>query len=177
MASTGGACDLVFMAFPPGSTIRHVPDSGLHLEWRPAFPRGRSSPGAPCSSAPRRARRRVTPRTFRLGGIGVCLASLGKRRLVATGGAVCRVRTMTVTFEKGSSRFGRDQTAITSRATGFDLSPRLNIILRTSRWSVYLGAKYVRIQFSHQAAIWNDTPRVAPPLALAGLSKVGFRLV
>jgi hypothetical protein len=54
-----------------------------------------------------------------------------------------------MTFEKGWSRYDMDQPAITSKATGFYLSPKGRVVLGTKKWSLYLLAGYAQIRFNH----------------------------
>lgn len=61
-----------------------------------------------------------------------------------------------MTFEKGWSRFGRDQAAITSRASGFEVAPGLAVSLRSTRWSIFGGAQYMRVRFRHESAHLED---------------------
>lgn len=60
------------------------------------------------------------------------------------------------TFEKGWSRFGRDEPAITSTARGIEISPGGKVSIRTSRWSAFGGASYTHITYSHELAHLED---------------------
>jgi hypothetical protein len=57
-----------------------------------------------------------------------------------------------MTFEKGWTRFGRDQAALSSEATGVEISPRLRVSMFAGVWAIQGYVAYTQIQFSHQAA-------------------------
>lgn len=57
-----------------------------------------------------------------------------------------------MTFQKGWSRFGRDQPAIVSEATGFEISPQVRVALATGAWSLYAAGTYSQIRFDHGLA-------------------------
>jgi hypothetical protein len=79
-----------------------------------------------------------------------------------------------MTFEKGWSRFGQDQPAITSQATGIDLSPKFVVSLRTSGYGFDVGVSYRRLRFHHSATNLEDHTAQGLSFSLGG--RVSFRL-
>jgi hypothetical protein len=78
----------------------------------------------------------------------------------------------TMTFEKGWSRFGQDQAAISSEASGLELSPKLTIAIRNARVGADLGLAYRQIRFSHDAETLED--HTARGLSLSFGARVSF---
>ena len=62
------------------------------------------------------------------------------------------VGTWDMTFEKGWTRFGSDQAAITASGSGDLLVPMLRFALSTDQWSIQVGVGVPQIDFSHDLA-------------------------
>jgi hypothetical protein len=57
-----------------------------------------------------------------------------------------------MTFEKGWSRFGKDQPALVSTARGFEMSPKLRVALAMGPLAIFGSVTYTQIRFSHDSA-------------------------
>jgi hypothetical protein len=77
-----------------------------------------------------------------------------------------------MTFEKGWSRFGRDETAIRSKASGFEFSPKVVIGIRNARVGADAALAYRQLRFRHDAESLED--HTARGLSMSFGGRVSF---